>query len=231
MNREVEERRGDTATRRRGESPRLHYLGLGSGVFLQTPVFRGKEEDLLGEAKQIILRLLGADIFFAIILVIGLAIGLLILYNRRKAIPELGIQVIQEDTWFTTRDDNNRIGIIVTIELSNKSTKGIYFTDCKLSGYSARESPEEVHLVGPKEEQKLTFPEHRHFCKVQEFYLGPYSSETLWLYYESRAVTMRNVLEAPLTIRDSEKRRKSIRVRIPRHADQIEIYKEMAKMW
>ncbi len=210
-------------------------LSLGSCVYLsllQTPVFKGEERSLLKEVKQIISSLLGSEIFLFAILGIGIIIGLLFLYNRRKTIHELEVQLIQEDTWFTTRDDNNRIGIVVSVNLRNRGTRGIRIVDCKLSGYSAREEPEEIHLEGPEEQQKLNFPGHKHFCKKQgEFYLGPYSSETLWFYYESRAVTMRNLLQAPLTIRDSERRRKSIRVRIPRHADQIAIYREMAKMW
>jgi len=203
------------------------YLSL-----LQTPVFKGEERSLLKEVKQIISSLLGSEIFLFAILGIGIIIGLLFLYNRRKTIHELEVQLIQEDTWFTTRDDNNRIGIVVSVNLRNRSTRGIRIVDCRLSGYSAREEPEEICLEGPEEQQKLNFPGYKHFCKTQgEFYLGPYSSETLWFYYESRAVTMRNLLQAPFTIRDSERRRKSIRVRIPRHADQIAIYREMAKMW
>gem|GEM_PF-680242 len=206
-------------------------LPIVSWVYSQTPVFRGEEKDRLEEAKQVVLRLLRSEIFVPAILGIGIVIGLLILYNRKKAIPELESQVVQEDTWFTTRDDNNRIGIVVSVNLSNKSTRGIHITDCRLSGYSAREYPEEIYLKGTKGEQKVNFPKHKHFYRGQEFYLGPYSSETLWFYYESRAVTMRNVLQAPLTIRDSRKKRESIQVRIPRHADQIAIYQEMARMW
>ncbi len=209
----------------------IQYL-VSSLCLLQTPVFKGEEKSLLKEVKQIISSLLGSEIFLFAILGIGIIIGLLILYNRRKTIHELEVQLIQEDTWFTTRDDNNRIGIVVSVSLRNRSTRGIRIVDCKLSGYSAREEPEEIRLEGPEEQKKLNFPGYKHFCKTQgEFYLGPYSSETLWFYYESRAVTMRNLLQAPLTIRDSERRRKSIRVRIPRHADQIAIYREMAKMW
>ena len=200
--------------------------------FLQTPIFKGEErKGRLEEIKEIISVVLGSEIFFFAIIVIAIAIGLLLLYNRRKSISELTIQVIPEDTWFTTRDDNNRVGLVVSVNLNNKATKGIYITNCKLSGYSAREYPNELFLEGPEGEKKLDFPEHKHFFKGEDFYLGPYSTETLWFYYESRAVTMRNVLEAPFTVRNSEKRRKSIRVRIPRHADQIAIYREMAKMW
>ena len=201
------------------------------GIQFQTPVFRGEEKDRLEEIKQIVSSLFRSEIFLCAILGIGILIGLFILYNHKKAITGLIAQVVQEDTWFVTRDDNNRVGIVISVNLSNKSTSGFHITNCRLSGYSAREYPKEIHLVGSEGEQKLNFPEHKHFYRGLEFYLGPYSSETLWFYYESRTVTMRNLLQAPLTIRDSKKRRKSIRVTIPRHADQIAIYQEMAKMW
>ncbi len=197
----------------------------------QTPVFKGERTDRLKEIKEIALTLLNSEAFRFIVLGVGVAIGLIYLYNRRKDISELGVEMVQDDTWFITRDDNNRVAIVVSVTLNNKATRGVSVVDCKLSGYSAREHPEEIYLVGPEDKQKLNFPEHRHFSKAEGFYLGPYTSETLWLYYESRTVTMRNLLEAPLTVRDSDRKRKSIRVRIPRHDDQIEIYKEMAKMW
>lgn len=211
----------------------IHY-SLWSIVYVsspETPVFKGERTNPLKEIKEIVLTILGSEIFYFVILGIGVALGLLYLYNRRKDISELEAEMVQEDTWFITRDDNNRVGIVVSVKLSNKSTRGVSVVDCKVSGYSAREHPEDIHLTGPEGEQKLNFPEHRHFSKAEGFYLGPYSSETLWLYYESRTVTMRNLLQAPLTIRDSDRKRKSIRVRIPRHADQIAMYREMAKVW
>jgi len=197
----------------------------------QTPVFKGERTDRLKEIKEIASTLLKSEIFFFVILSIAVVIALIFLYNRMKDISQLGVEFVQDDTWFITRDDNNRVGIFVSVNLSNKGTRGVSIVNCKLSGYSAREHPEEIHLVGPEGEQELKFTEHTHFSKEQGFYLGPYTSETLWFYYESRTVTMRNLLEAPLTIRDSDRKRKSIRVRIPRHADQIAIYKEMAKIW
>jgi len=212
-----------------------HKLGFAlhsvvySLCFLQTPVFKGEEENRLEDAKQFILRLLESETFALAVLGVGIAIGLLILYNRRKAIPELEIQVIKEDTWFATRDDNNRIGIVVSVDLRNKSTSGIYITNCKLSGYSPREDPKKIHLESSSKE--LSFPKYKHFYKGQEFYLGPYSSEKLWFYYESRSMTMANLIEASLSVKDSRKKRKSVRIGIPRHADQIAVYQEMAKMW
>jgi hypothetical protein len=211
---------------------------LASGLFfLQTPIYRGEENDLWGDIKGLVSSLLGSQIFFFVVLIIGIVISLMFFYNRKKSIPELEAEVIQEDTWFTTRDDNNRVSIVVSVKLRNRSTKGIRIVDCKLSGYSARGYPPDILLEGTENEegienkQKLNFPGHRHFYRDEAFYLGPYSSENLWFYYESRVVTMRNLLEAPLKIKDSEKRRKSLRVRIPRHADQLAIYREMAKIW
>lgn len=204
---------------------------LASCIFLQTPVFKGEERDLLGEIKQLILDIVNSMAFFFFVIAIIIAIGLYILYNRKKSMPEISLEVIQDDTWFTTRDDNNRVGIVVSVKISNKATRGVYITDCKLSGYSAKESPMEIVLRDTENEKKLDFPTHKNFCKGKQFYLGPYSSESLWFYYESRMITMRNVLETPLTIKDSEKRRKSLRLMIPRHEDQRAIYEEMSRMW
>ena len=217
-------------TNRENPVSSIQYLAS-SLASAQTPVFEGERRDILKEIKEIALTLLNSQMFYFVIMGLALVIGLLVMYNRRKDISRLAVQLVPEDTWFITRDDNNRVGIVVSVNLSNSSARGVSVVNCKLSGYSARERPEDVHLVGPEGEQELNFPEHTHFSKEQGFYLGPASSETLWCYYESRTVTMRNVLQAPFTIRDSEKKRKTIRVRIPRQADQIAIYREMAKIW
>lgn len=200
-------------------------------VWLQTPVIRGEKEDRFGDVKEILWSILSSKVLPFAILGIVIVVGLYILYKRRKSIPGLEAQVLQKDTWFVTRDDNNRVGIVVSVKISNKTPRGLYITNCKLSGYSARENPAEIHLEGSEKKQKIDFPPHKHYYKGQDFYLGPSSSETLWFYYESRITTMRNVLETPLTIKDSEKRHKTIRLAITRHADQIAMYQEMEKMW
>jgi len=202
-----------------------------SVYLLQTPIIRGEEVDRFGEIKKIGSSLLRSNIFYFAVVCIGIAIALIFLYNRRKLIPDFEVSMIPEDTWFVTRDDNNRVGIVVSLNLNNRATRGVYIKNCKLSGYSAKDHPSDIYLKGAEEEQNLNFPEYKHFCRGQDYYLGPYFSEKIWVYYESRSVTMRNVLRAPLTIRDSQKKRKSIQVQIPRHADQIAIYQEMAKMW
>jgi len=205
---------------------------LASSIYLlQTPIIRGEEVDRFGEIKKIGSSLLSSNIFYFVVVCIGIAIALIFLYNRRKTIPDFEVSVISEDTWFVTRDDTNRVGIVVSLNLNNRATRGVYIKNCKLSGYSAKDHPGEIYLKGTEENQNLNFPEYKHFCRGQDYYLGPYFSEKIWVYYESRAVTMRNVLGAPLTIRDSQKKRKSIQVQIPRHADQIAIYQDLAKMW
>lgn len=199
--------------------------------FLQTPVFRGKPEDPWEGVRQIISNLFRSKAFFLAVLGTGIAIGLYVLYRRQKAIPELEVQMIKEDTWFATREDNNRIAIAISVNLRNTSPRGIYITNCKLSGYSPGEYPAEINLESSQGRRKVDFPKHKHFSKGQEFYLGAYSSESLWVYYESRSMTMANVIEASFCIKDSRKKRKSMRVTVPRHADQIAIYQEMAKIW
>ena len=217
-------------SRVRDQVSRIQYLASGM-VVAQTPVFKGERTERLKEIKEMAWTLLSSETFYFVLIMAGIVIGLLMWYNRKKDISKLEVQLIPEDTWFITRDDNNRVGIVVSVNLSNRSARGVNVVNCKLSGYSARKYPEEVNLVGPEGDQKLNYPEHTHFSAEQGYYLGPASEVTLWCYYESRTVTMRNVLQAPLTIRDSEKKRKTIRVRIPRQADQIAIYREMAKIW
>lgn len=201
--------------------------------FLQTPVFMGEEKDTVNDIKQFFLRLLGSNVFFLIILGILIIIVLIYLYNRQKSMPELEVKPIVNDTWFVNRDDNKRIGIVVSVGLMNKSTSGIYIKDCKLSGYSPKENPGEINIedFDGKQKIKLDLPVHKHYCKGQDFYIGPYASENLWFYYESRSMTMSNLIETPLCIKDSRKKRKSIRISIPRHAHQIAIYEQMSRVW
>jgi len=210
----------------------LNYIFYGF-CFLQTPVFKGKEEDRIGDIKRLLSSIIHSEIFAIVFVAISVAIGLYILYNRKRTMSELEMQLIKEDTWFATRDDNRRTAIIVSIEIRNKATYGLYITNCKLSGYSPKNHPEEICLDDLKGENKLklNLPQYKHFCKGQDFYIGPYSSEKLWFYYESRMITMTNLLETSVSIKDSRNKRKSIRIYIPRHSDQIAQYQEMAKMW
>jgi hypothetical protein len=208
----------------------LNFIFL---CFLQTPVFKGKEENQFEGVKQLVLQIVSSEAFAIAVFAISIAIGLYILYNRKKAIPELEIQLIKDDTWFATRDERNRTGIIVSLEIKNKATYGIYFKNCKLSGYSPKDSAEPICLEDLKgaNKQNLNFPQYKQFCRGQEFYIRPYSSDKMWVYFESRSVMMANLLETSLSIIDSRKKRKSIRIAIPRHKDQIAIYQQMAQTW
>jgi hypothetical protein len=201
--------------------------------FLQTPVFKGKEEDRIGDIKRVLLSIVHSEAFAIAFVSLSVAIGLYILYNRKKTMAELDMQLIKEDTWFATRDDNRRTAIIVSVEIKNKATYGLYITNCKLSGYSPKGHPEEICLDDLKGENKLklNLPQHKHFCRGKDFYIGPYSSDKLWFYYESKSMTMANLLETSISLRDSRNKRKSIRINIIRHTDQLAQYQEMEKMW
>jgi hypothetical protein len=189
-----------------------------SFCFLQTPVFKGKEEDRIGDIKRLLLSIVHSEAFAIAFVSLSVAIGLYFLYNRKKTMAELEMQLIKEDTWFATRDDNRRTVIIVSVEIRNKATYGLYITNCKLSGYSPREHPEEICLDDLKGEKKLklNLPPHKHFCKGKD---------------ESKSMTMANLLETSISLRDSRNKRKSIRINIPRHTDQLAQYQEMEKMW
>jgi len=201
--------------------------------FLQTPVFKGKEVDRFEDIKKIVSQIIGSEIFAIVIFAISIAIGLYILYNRKKAMPEIDIQLIKEDIWFATRDKGNRTVIVISLEIKNKAVYGIYLRNCKLSGYSPKDNAEVVCIDDAKGENKqdLSFPQYKQFCRGQEFYIGPYTSAKMWVYYESRMMTMANLLETSISVIDSRNKRKSLRVAIPRHKDQIAIYQEMAKIW
>ncbi len=58
------------------------------------------------------------------------------------------------------RDDNKRVGIVVSIGLRDKSTSGIYIKNCKLSGYSPKENPGEISIedLDGKQKFKLNLP-------------------------------------------------------------------------
>ncbi len=201
--------------------------------FLQTPVFKGEEENRLEDIKQLISQIVTSEAFAIVIFAISIAIGLYFLYNRKKSMPEVDVELIKDDTWFATREGKNHTGIVVSLEIRNKATYGIYLKNCRLSGYSPKDNAEPICIEDTKGENKqdLNFPQYKQFCRGVEFYIGPYTSEKMWLYYESRSVNMSNLLETSFTIIDSRKKRKSLRVAIPRQRDQIAIYREMAKMW
>ncbi|HID55678.1 TPA: hypothetical protein EYP37_04050 [Candidatus Poribacteria bacterium] len=151
------------------------------------------------------------------------AIGKLI--HHKLQIQGLELEPIQEDTWFVDREDRRRIAMIVSVNLINRSGRAIRITKCKLSGYSPRENPDPIRLKKGSDELLISFPQHEQFHPGIQ--VNPYSSKKIWLYYESRATRLSNIIRTPLVVKDDAGKRRSIRVTIPRHIEQIMIYRSM----
>ncbi len=166
-------------------------------------------------------------------------IVLAILYNKKRQIPSLTVEVIPEDTWFINRDDNHRLAIVVSLHLSNKSSAPIRIRKCKLSGYSPKQPPEKLLLQGHDKTVELTYPEHDLFVDrdghpaehTSEYVLNPYTEQRIWVFYHSSIVTMTNMLRAPIVLRDMNGKRKAIHIAVPRNMDQIQLYREAAMRW
>jgi hypothetical protein len=153
------------------------------------------------------------------------------LYHKKKQIPGLEIEVIQDDTWFVNRDDNHRIAMIVSLKLVNKTDNRIQISRCKLSGYSPKENPPPISLQHLDKTIELNFPNSDLYSAGIQYDVKPNSTQQIWAYYESRSVTMTNLIQTPLIIKDVNNRRKSIRVQIPRQMEQIKIHHEAANLW
>ena len=162
---------------------------------------------------------------------IGGVIALGYVYNKRRQIPDLTVEVLTDDTWFINRDDNHRLAIVVSLRLQNKSGAPVRVRKCKLSGYRPKESPEETFLDGYDKTIPLEYPKHDPFLPGQEYIVNPYTEQRLWVYYESRTVTMTNMLRAPIVLKDANRKRKSVHVTIPRNMEQITLYREAASRW
>ena len=153
------------------------------------------------------------------------------LYYKRKQIPNFFIELIQEDTWFVNRDDNRRLAMVVSLKLTNKSSRRVQFLKCKLSGYSPKENPAKIYLEGIDKTIPLDFPPYEQYYAGLKYYVEPYSVKEIWLYYESRSVTTSNLIKTPLVIKDTNRKRKSVGVFIPRNTEQIAIYRDAATRW
>ncbi len=166
-------------------------------------------------------------------------VTLAIVYNRKKQIPGLTVEVIPEDTWFINRDDDHRLAIIVSLHLINKSSAPIRICNCKLSGYSPKPPPEKLFLQGHDTTVELAYPQHDLFVNLgshpaeytYEYVLNPYTEQQMWVFYRSGIVTMTNLLRAPIVLRDVNGKRKSVQVAVPRNMDQIQLYREAAMRW
>ena len=166
-------------------------------------------------------------------------VALAIVYNRKKQIPGLTVEVIPDDTWFINRDDNHRLAIVVSLHLINKSGAPIRIRKCKLSGYSPKLPPEKLILQGYDTSIELTYPKYDHFVDVgahpskhtSEYVLNPYTEQRLWVFYHSGIVTMTNMLRAPIVLGDVNRKRKSIQIVVPRNMEQIQLYREASMRW
>jgi len=171
-----------------------------------------------------LLKFFATEIGFSVLIGIIAIILLGYVYNRFKQIPGLEIEVIQEDTWFINRDDKNIVSIVVSLDLKNKSPQVAKFRKCKLSGYSPKENLVRLYLEAPNQNIPVDYPKYTNVYAGMEYSVSPHSSDKIWLYYESRSVTLKNMLKSPIVIKDFNRKRKSAMVRIPRHPQQIMIY-------
>lgn len=159
-----------------------------------------------------------------------IAVGFI--YNKHKTIQGLFVDVIQEDTWFVNREDNRKIAIVVSLRLTNKIPRQIKIINCKLSGYSPKKNPSKISLQTDEGNTVwLDFPRYDHFAYGKPYELNPYSNHKIWVYYESRAITMSNLFEVPIFLKSSDAKRKSAPVRIPRHPQQLMLYAKSASLW
>ena len=155
-------------------------------------------------------------------------IGLWIVYNQKRQIPDLTLEQIRDDSWFITRDDNHRLAIILALKLTNKSGGPIMLKNCRLSGYSPRDLSTKLVVTGHDKAFELTPPEYDQFVAGNNYVINPYTECKIWMYYESRIVTMTGMLKTQAILRDTNRKRKSIHVGIPRQEQQILIYREEA---
>ena len=152
---------------------------------------------------------------------IGAVIAFAAIYHQKRQIPGFTIEAITDDTWFINRDDNHRLAIIVSLRLINKSGSPIRIQRCKLSGYSPKVGPDELVLDGYDKTIGLEYPKYDPFEPEQQ----------MWIFFESGAVTMTNILRAPIIIKDANRQRKAIQLEIRRSMEQITLYREAAMRW
>ncbi len=155
---------------------------------------------------------------------------LAVAYHRIRQIPGLTVENIEDDTWFINRDDNNRLAIVVSLHLTNRSGMPIRLRNCKLSGYSPKEPPSDLFLEGHDKTIPLEYPKHERFSG-SEHIINPYTEQRFWVFYQSKLVTMTNMIRTPIILKDVNRKRKSIQLAIPRNMQQIMLYREAAMRW
>ena len=194
---------------------------------------------MLQQTFKELLKFLTTSTGHWVILGLGCFIAIAVIYHKWRRIPGLTIELIKDDTWFINRDDNNRLAIIVSLHLINKSGAPIQFYKCKLSGYTPKLPPEQLFLEGYDKTVELTYPTYDSFSEIVEksenlhsaYVLNPYTEQQMWVYFESGIVTLTNMLRAPIVLKDLNRKRKSMQVVVPRNMEQIQLYREAAMRW
>jgi hypothetical protein len=186
---------------------------------------------VLQQALKELLQFLSTPTGFWTLIGVGGFIALVAVYHQKRQIPEFTIEAFPEETWFINRDDNHRLAIIVSLRLINRSGSPIRIQKCKLSGYSPKENPPELILDSYDKTIGLEYPKYDLFHPAQEYIVNPYTEQRMWVFYESGAVTMTNILRALIVIKDANRKRKSVHLEIPRNMQQITLYREAAMRW
>ena len=96
-----------------------------------------------------------------------------------------------------------------------------------------------MFLEGYDKTIELTYPDYDSFSEIvgksenlnSVYVLNPYAEQRMWVYYESGIVTLRNMLRAPIVLKDLNRKRKSIQATVPRNMEQIQLYREATMRW
>ena len=84
-------------------------------------------QEILKELHQFLLSSAGMWTLTGLVSSVVLAI----VYHRKRQIPGLTVENIEDDTWFINRDDNHRLAIVVSLHLTNRSGMPIRLRKCK----------------------------------------------------------------------------------------------------
>ena len=160
--------------------------------------------------------------------IVGLAgvAWLVRMYLKKIEIPGLTVAFLKDESWFLHRDDSHRLVIVVSLELTNRSGQEARFKSMKFSGYTPRQEAPAVLLEGKQTSVPAPFPEYDQFYEGAEYGAAPFTTQRVWLYFESGSVDLRNRMSAPLVLRTADGRRTSVRIDLYRHPFQVQLYRE-----
>ena len=194
---------------------------------------------MLQQTFKELLKLFTTSTGHWILLSLGCVVILAVLYHRWRQIPGFTVEIIKDDTWFINRDDNNKLAIVISLHLINKSGAPVKINRCKLSGYTPKSPPDQLFLEGYDKTIEIHYPKYDSFSEIvgksenvnSAYVLNPYTEQRMWVYFESGIVTLTNMLRTPIVIKDANRKRKSLQVAVPRNMEQIQLYREAATRW